>query len=72
MDALLKVEAVNFCRDVRALRRLYDLKSSHIRSLKSFGVNCDSYGTLLSPVLLLRLPPKMQLNVEGFLRWTGN
>ena len=72
MDALLKVGAVTSCHDVRALRRLYDLISSHIRSLKSLGVNSDSYGTLLSPVLLSRLPPEMQLNVEGFLRRTGN
>ena len=64
MDALLKVGAVTSCHEVKALRRLYDLVSSHIRSLKSLGVKSDSYGTLLCPVLLSRLPSEMQLNVS--------
>lgn len=64
IDALLMVGVVTSCHDVKALRHLYDLASSHIRSLKSFEVKSDCYGTLLCPVLLLRLPSEMQLNVS--------
>ena len=64
MDALLKVGAVTSCHDVKAMRHLYDLISSHIRSLKSLGVKSESYGTLLCPVLLVRLPSELQLNVS--------
>ena len=52
MDALLRVGAVTSCHEVKVLRRLYDLVSSHIRSLKSLGVRSESYGALLCPVLL--------------------
>lgn len=64
MDALLKIGAVTSCHEVKALRRLHDLVSSHIGSLKSLEVKSESYGSLLCPVLLARLPSEMQLNVS--------
>ena len=46
---------------LKGFRRLYVDVESHIRSLKSLGVVPDSYGSLLSPVLLNKLPPELRL-----------
>ena len=67
MEILLNTEAITSEQNVRGLRRLYDDVESHIRSLKSLGVASDSYGALLSPVLLNKLPPELRLiSVERF------
>lgn len=49
---------------MRGLGRRYDDVKSHIRSLKSLGVAPDSYGALLSPMLLNKLPPELRLIVS--------
>ena len=64
MVLLLNVEAVPSDQNVKALRRLYDTIKSHIRSLKSLGVESASYGALLSSVLLNKLPPDICLIVS--------
>ena len=64
MDALLHVEAVSSSQNTRALRRLFDNISCHIRSLKSLGVDSDSYGSLLCPVFLNKIPADLQLIVS--------
>ena len=52
MEILLNVEPVTSQHDLKGLRHLFDLIESHVRSLKSLGVSPDSYGALLSSVLL--------------------
>ena len=64
MDAMLKIGSVSSCSDMRGLRHLFDQVSSHIRSLKSLDVGSDTYGGLLCPVLVARLPPELQLIVS--------
>ena len=64
MDALLQVECVTSSQNIRALRRLFDNISSHVRSLKSLGVEPESYGSLLCPVLITKLPANLQLIVS--------
>jgi len=64
MDALLQVECVTSSQNIRALRRLFDNISSHVRSLKSLGVEPESYGSLLCPVLITKLPVDLQLIVS--------
>ena len=59
MEILLNTEAITSEQNMRGLGRLYDDVESHIRSLKSLGVAPDSYGALLSPVLLNMLPPEL-------------
>ncbi len=61
MDVLLNVEPVTSSHNLTGLRRLYDLIESHIRSLKSLGVAPESYGSLLSSVLLSKLPTDLRL-----------
>ena len=64
MDAHLKFEAVSSSQNTRALRKLFDNISCHVRSLKSLGVEPDSYGELLCPVLLSKIPQDLQLIVS--------
>ena len=64
MDILLNVEPVTSSHNIKGLRHLYDFVESHIRSLKSLGVISESYGSLLSPVLLNKLPSEMRLIVS--------
>ena len=64
MDALLQVEAVVSSQNTRALRRMFDNISCHIRSLKSLGVESDSYGSLLCPVFLKKIPADLQLIIS--------
>ena len=64
METLLNVEAVTSDNNLKELRHLYDTIESHIRSLKSLGVESASYGAMLSSVLLLKLPPDLRLIVS--------
>ncbi|XP_011408081.1 PREDICTED: uncharacterized protein LOC105315219 [Amphimedon queenslandica] len=64
MDALLSVEAVTSQYNVKGLRRLYDQLETHIRGLKALGVDSESYGSLLSSVLVKKLPTEMQLLIS--------
>lgn len=68
MEALLAIEPVTSDGNLRGLRRLYDEVESHMRSLKALGVKPDSYGAMLAPVLLNKLPPDVRLIVS---RQTG-
>ena len=64
MDILLNLEPVTSSHNLRALRHLYDLTESHVRSLKSLGVE-SSYGSMLSSVLLNKLPSDLRLIISG-------
>ena len=64
MEALLQVEAVSNSQNVRALRRLFDTISSHVRSLASLNVKEETYGNLLCPILINKIPPDLQLTVS--------
>ena len=61
MDILMSITSD---RNLKELRRLYDHTESHVRSLRSLGIEATSYGTLLSPVLLAKLPPDLRLIVS--------
>ena len=61
MDILLNIDAVTSQHNFKGLRHLYGLVESHVRSLKSLGVSPDAYGTLLSSVLLNKLPSEIGL-----------
>ena len=55
MDTLMNMETITSDRNLKDLRRLYDHTESHVRSLRSLGIEAESYGALLSPVLLAKL-----------------
>ena len=62
MDALISLETSN--GSLRSLRQLYDTIEMHTRSLKSLGVTPESYGGLLTSVLVKKLPQELQLFVS--------
>ena len=64
MELLLNLEPVTASHQLRNLRRLYDTVETHVRSLKSLGVDSETYGTLLSSVLLNKLPQELRLIVS--------
>ena len=64
MDTLLNVDAVTSQHNLKGLRHLYDLVESHVCGLQSLGVSSDSYGNLLSSVLVSKLPQDLQLIVS--------
>ena len=64
MDNLLCAEAVTSANNMKSIRKLYDLVESNIRSLKSLNVPPESYGSLLSSVLLKKMPQEIQLIVS--------
>lgn len=61
MEQLLNVDSVTSQYDVKGLRHLYDVIESNVRSLKSLGVKAESYGSLLSSVLMTKLPSELRL-----------
>lgn len=64
MDLLLNVEAVSSQHNVGSLRRLYDRVEANVRSLDALGVTADSYGSLLSSVLIKKLPHELRLIIS--------
>lgn len=60
----MNVDSVTSTYNLKALRQLYDTIESHVRGLKSLGVSADSYGSLLSSVLLNKLPQELRLIVS--------
>lgn len=49
----------------KALRHLYDVIESNVRSLRALGVAADSYGSLLSSVLMNKLPNELRLIISS-------
>lgn len=64
MEALLRITVVVSHSDTRGLRKLYDTVESHIRGLQALGVPAESYGCLLTPILVDKLPPEIRLIVS--------
>ena len=64
MEALVKVAAVTVDNDLKRLRLLYDRVEAHVRALQALGIQCESYGKLLVPLLMEKLPPNMRLIIS--------
>ena len=50
--------------DPRGMRQLYDLVEVHVRGLKALGVPSESYGSLLSSVLMNKVPQEVRLIIS--------
>ena len=65
MEALLNIEVVITLHcNLKALHHLYDVVEAQIRGLRALGVPAESYGSLLVPVILSKLPPELHLIVS--------
>ena len=65
MDMLLNIESITSDCNLKGLRQLYYIVESHVRGLKSLGVSADSYGSLLSSILLNKLPQELRLIISS-------
>ena len=64
MDTLMNMDTISSDQHLKDLCWLYDHTESHVRSLRSLGIEAASYGALLSPVLLSKQPPQLWLTVS--------
>lgn len=61
MDALLSLERVTNVDEIKKVRKLYDTIETHLRSLQNLGVSSGSYGNLLVPIIMSRIPEELTL-----------
>ena len=55
---------MNNSNDVRKLRVLYDSIEAHVRGLQALDVTSESYGKLMVPILLSKLPEDIRLIIS--------
>jgi len=60
-EALLNVPAPS--NSLASLQSFYDTIQSHMRSLSTLGTTSDTYGTLLTRVILGKLPPDIKIRM---------
>ena len=60
----MKVAPVTVDNDLKRLRFLYARVEAHVRALQALGIQCESYGKLLVPLLMEKLPPSMRLIIS--------
>lgn len=63
MDSLLKLAPLGNTSDVRKLRRNYDKIEAHVRGLQALDMPTETYGSLLVPVLMTKIPEDIRLLV---------
>ena len=64
IDALLKLPIVSSVREMKNLRDLYDKIEINIRSLKALGIESESFGNLLVPVVMEKIPSELRLIIS--------
>ena len=64
MNELLKLKKIHSDKDLSAIRRFYDDIEANVRSLQSLGIDSRNYGSLLSPLIMERLPHELKLIVS--------
>ena len=64
MERLLKLPQLNNSNDVRKLRVLYDSIEAYVRGLQALDVTSESYGKLMVPILLNKLPEDIRLIIS--------
>ena len=64
MDNLLSLEPVGSHHNVKSLRHLFDSVEAQVRGLRGLGVPSESYGGLLSSIIMNKLPPEIRLIVS--------
>ena len=63
VDTLLKLKGVSDARDTKALRNLHDNIEKCIRNLKSLEITTDSFGPMLIPCIIQKLPEEIRLEI---------
>ena len=63
MDDLLKLPTLSANCCVKELRAVLDQLTIHVRGLETLGVNAQQYGSLLTPIIMSKLPSDVRLTV---------
>ena len=63
-DALLQLSSVNSVHDTKKLRELFDKIEINIRGLNALGVESRSFGNLLVPVVMEKIPSELPLVIS--------
>lgn len=63
MSKFEEIKPVKRISDLSELRTLFDQVEANVRSLESFGVYADSYGTFLAPQILKKLPEELRITL---------
>ena len=61
VDAPLKVPSVNSVHETKKLRELFDKIEINIRGLCALGVESQSFGNLLVPIMMKKIPSELRL-----------
>ena len=61
IEYLMALQKITKEQDLRGMHHLYDTTESTIRSLKGIGMSAEKYGTLLTPIIMSKIPPEMRL-----------
>ena len=64
MELLLKDAPITSQHNITGLRQFFDGLESNVRGLKTLGIPQESYGGLLDPVVMSKLPAELQLIVS--------
>ena len=67
---LLDLEFID-SKNVKGLRNLYDKIETEIRSLDSLGCDSTTYGTMLIPIIMEKLPQDISLFYPENLKMSG-
>ncbi|GFR03777.1 integrase catalytic domain-containing protein [Trichonephila clavata] len=66
MNKLLAIEPIRNISYLKGLRKLYDECEIQIRSLNSLNVTFVSYGNLLCPIILQKIPEELNLEFNRY------
>ena len=61
IDTLMELNQISKSEDIGALRLWYDPAEAIVRSLQGIGVQADTYGTFLTPIIVGKLPSDLRL-----------
>ena len=63
MDALVGLAAASSSHYIGKVRFIYDSVEKNVRQLQNLGISSSTYGTIMVPVILKKIPPDMIDNI---------
>ena len=64
IEGIMELAKITTMNDLRKLRSLYDRTEATVRSLKNVGVPIERYETILSPIIMSKLPNDLRLIIS--------
>eukprot|EP00794_Sanderia_malayensis_P018387 gene18387-20239_t len=64
IENIMEMPKVTSLFELKKLRLLFDKTETAVRSLRSIGIPIESYGTVLSPVIMSKIPNELRLIIS--------